>query len=105
MNQGTQWYSLTKKTAVSLTPRNQILEIFESICWANTKPYAKRLQTRESGPLGGVFDKKNDGRKSRDTVPLTCKIKRQDEMFAMKNHRRIVLYTVELGLKQIRKSM
>jgi hypothetical protein len=62
---------MTKKSdpAVSLTPQDQILAIFESIFSANTKPYAKRLAC-ESGPKGGLFDEKTEGQKSRDTVPL-----------------------------------
>jgi hypothetical protein len=61
---------MTKKSnpAVSLTLRDQILAIFESIFSANTKPYAKRLQPVNQGPRGDCLIKKTEGRKSRDTL-------------------------------------
>jgi hypothetical protein len=41
--------------AVSLTPQDPILAIFESIFLVNTKPYENGL-SRESGPKEGLFD-------------------------------------------------
>jgi hypothetical protein len=51
-------------SAVSMTPLNIIdfLGEYEAICETGLG--------RESGPNGGLFDKKTEGRKSRDTVPL-----------------------------------
>jgi hypothetical protein len=56
--------------AVSLTPQNQILAIFESIFSENMKPNAKRLQPVNQGPRGDWLMKKTEGQKSSDTVTL-----------------------------------
>jgi hypothetical protein len=47
------------------------LTISDSIFSANSKPYSKRLSPMNQGPRGDFLMKKTDGRKSRDTVPLS----------------------------------
>jgi hypothetical protein len=59
------------ESEVSLKAGEQILGIFESIFFANTKSYAKRRQSVNQGPRWDCLIKKTEGQKSRDTVPLT----------------------------------
>jgi hypothetical protein len=59
---------------MSLTPHAQFLRSKIDHISANSKQIKKAL-ARESGAQGVLFDEKTEGRKSRDTVPLSTNIK------------------------------
>jgi hypothetical protein len=56
--------------AVSLTPHALFLRLKIDYISANSVQNYKKALARESGAQGVLFDERNRGRKSRDTVPL-----------------------------------